>query len=163
MRSLRNQCRGRRLLTAMRVRSPATNCRSVIGRFALSVTLVLLAASCDTAIQETKTPAVVPPPPDLKELRGVRGSCVSDPQSAAATPAEKCWIRVLSDRCSLGDDCLTTCIASGKGALIGGGCWHVCSQPPNRLANWKEPQAAHACKGLGAIHGYSELHFDVIP
>lgn len=151
----------------MKLRSLISNSidffRSKIRRFALLIALTLLTASCGMTGQEAETSVVIPPPPDLKELRGVRGSCVSKPRSATVTAAEKCWIRALSERCSLGDDCLTTCIASGKGALIGGGCWHVCSQPPNSLANWKEPQAAHECKSLGTVHGYSNVHSDVTP
>lgn len=163
MRFVCNQCCGRGALTAMRPHSLAINLVNKIGRLALPVALALFAVSCGTANQEAETSTFIPPPPDLKELRGVQGSCVSEPRSSTVTAAERCWIRVLSERCSLGDDCLTTCIASGKGALIGGGCWHVCSQPPNSLANWKEPAAAHECKSLGTVHGYSNEHSDITP
>lgn len=136
--------------------------KRIISRLIFAVACILLFASCDrvsgdfdaTVATSSKFDPQYPPPPDLRALRGVPGICIAEPKSSDLTAAEKCWLDVLSKRCAAGDDCLTTCISSGQGALIGGGCWHVCSQPPNALEAWSEPEAGRVCSWIGNIHGY---------
>lgn len=159
MRIVRRKCSGMKPFIGMRRRTamldPSTPFMDGAVRFATALLVALLMISCGMTNQGQGSSAFIPPPPDLAKLRGIPGSCVSMAQSGTVTAAEQCWIRVLSARCAVGDDCLTACIASGKGTLIGGGCWHVCSQPPDLLANWKEPRAAaRECKTLGVIPGY---------
>jgi len=57
-----------------------------------------------------------------------RQSCESLEPAAGITLTrqEQCWVRALSERCDLHDQCVVKCLLSGEGREVAGGCWHLC-------------------------------------
>lgn len=45
---------------------------------------------------------------------------------AAATPRQRCYVQVFEENDLDGRACMVPCILEGRGAMIGGGCWHIC-------------------------------------
>ncbi len=62
-------------------------------------------------------------------------ACQAEPRREL-TDLDKCEIEVLSQNCSPAADCLVTCISSPDGYKRGGGCFHICFNPPASHA-WK--------------------------
>ena len=62
-------------------------------------------------------------------------------------PRELCWMKLLRSRCGAGDACLVTCLATGVGRCIAGGCWHACNTF-RVYENWKGPEAWDNCPSI---------------
>ena len=45
---------------------------------------------------------------------------------ASATPRQRCYVQVFEEYDLDGRACMVPCILEGRGAMIGGGCWHIC-------------------------------------
>ena len=45
---------------------------------------------------------------------------------ASATPRQQCYVQVFEEKNLDGRACMVRCILDGRGAMIGGGCWHIC-------------------------------------
>lgn len=71
-----------------------------------------------------------PPPPDVGDTERFN-SCRAVPRRKL-TEVEKCQIEKLKARCTVGDDCLVSCLASPHGYEEGGGCGHVCFFGPHK-------------------------------
>ena len=124
--------------------------------FSIAVALLLALTACSkpTSDEGSTRPPSPPPPTDFSFLHGPSKHCSARLRAAQnVSAAERCWIEVLSARCNVGDDCLVSCLASGKAQNEGGGCWHICWEPPSRLDNWQEPSGTDRCRALGQVKG----------
>jgi hypothetical protein len=94
-------------------------------RARLTVLLVAVSAAC------AQQPAVIAEdtsPDDLlqSEAPGL------DSTWAAATPRQRCYVQVFEENDFDGRACMVPCILEGRGAMIGGGCWHICYSRADR-------------------------------
>ncbi|MFC5491373.1 hypothetical protein [Dokdonella soli] len=84
--------------------------------------------------------------PKLDFLNQQFNHCKALPaEGVSLTSRESCLIEKLRERCDIADDCLVSCIASGQGREVGGGCWHICFEVKNDLSKWKPPQGMDSC------------------
>ncbi len=126
---------------------------------ALSLTWMMCISACSkTEVAEAETP---PPPPMYIEPIDISLMDAGFKQCAAKLAAgvtlsevEGCWVRTLATRCNSGDDCIVSCLSAGISAKIGGGCAHLCSQPPSKLTNWQPPANLEACNAFGKVNGF---------
>jgi hypothetical protein len=60
---------------------------------------------------------------------------------------------LLSERCTVADDCLVSCIASEHARDIGSGCWHACFETKFRIQDWVPPPGYESCDRTGRLPG----------
>lgn len=105
--------------------------------------MMILVQSCIANTNDSATSI----PNDQNFLNAPFNSCRSlPPENLQLTARELCLVDKLKARCSVADDCLVSCIVSGKGREIGGGCWHICFQERNDLSSWNEPDGFRDCQ-----------------
>jgi hypothetical protein len=130
---------------------------------ALSFALPLIAMTCLAACSKTEVAETGPRPSPTTDIAPVDlpfmiagfKQCSAKPAPGTTlSEAEKCWIRTLTARCNSGDDCIVSCLSAGVSGKIGGGCAHLCSQPPGKLANWRPPANLEACDAFGKVNGF---------
>ncbi|MES2670632.1 MAG: hypothetical protein V4673_09480 [Pseudomonadota bacterium] len=126
---------------------------------ALSLTWMMCLTACSKPeASETATPSPPPlsiDPIDTSFLTAGFKQCSAKPAAGATlSEAELCWVRTLAVRCDIGDDCIVSCLSAGVSAKIGGGCAHLCSQPPDKLTNWQPPANLEACDAFGKVNGF---------
>ena len=152
---------GRRLLKVARLyfdgakRYRSHSSRRHAKEFSIAFAILLALTACGKPSSDEGTTQPPPPPPaDFSFLYGPSKHCSARLRPAQnVSAAERCWIEILSARCNVGDDCLVSCLASGKAQNIGGGCGHICWQPPSRLVDWQEPSGVDRCRAMGHARG----------
>ena len=130
---------------------------------ALAVSIFWLLAGCnDSPAPSASAPpsgstlpsVYIPPPPDVSFLKTLNGRCAAQPgPQVVLSAAEQCWVKELAAHCSPANDCLISCLASGQGRRIGGGCWHVCWPNVPGFDEWQAPTRSARCKSLGHVNG----------
>lgn len=87
-------------------------------RALLALAFVALFAGCaqQAAVAEDASPGQLP---ESEESQLVVARAV-------ATPRQRCYVQVFEERDLNGRACMVPCILGGRGAMIGGGCWHIC-------------------------------------
>jgi len=122
-------------------------------KFTLIVGLLLLAAcgeSPKSLNDHNSRAALLPAPPLGPDFRDtLDGKCLAN----SITPVtlndyEDCLITELSRQCNPQNDCLISCLVSGQGRQIGGGCWHMCFSDIASFNAYHEPSGAARCRSL---------------
>jgi hypothetical protein len=126
---------------------------------ALSLAWMMCLTACSKPeVPETGTPSPPPvsiDPIDTSFLTAGFKQCSAKPAAGATlSEAELCWVRALAARCNMGDDCIVSCLSTGLSATIGGGCAHLCLQPPGKLTDWRPPANLKACDAFGQVNGF---------
>lgn len=123
---------------------------------ALSLTWMMCLTACSkTEVAETQTPPPPSAPIDISFTAAGFKQCSAKPAAGVTlSEAESCWVRTLAIRCNMGDDCIVSCLSAAVSAKVGGGCAHLCSQPPSKLTNWQPPANLEACYTLGKVNGF---------
>ncbi len=86
-------------------------------------------------------------PPNMAFMEQPFNHCKTQPASGIQlTEREVCQIGKLKRRCTLADDCLVACLASGQGRQVGGGCWHICFETKFDLSKWTSPTGLSWCE-----------------
>jgi hypothetical protein len=88
-------------------------------RARLTVLFVAVSAAC------AQQPAVIAEDTSPDQLLETEASEL-DSMLAAATPRQGCYVQVFEENDLDGRACMVPCILEGRGAMIGGGCWHIC-------------------------------------
>jgi hypothetical protein len=129
--------------------------------FAIAVSLISM--MCFAACSKTEVAETGPPPSPRTDIAAIDisfmaagfGHCnAKRAPGVTLSEAEGCWVRTLTARCNSGDDCIVSCLSAGVSGKIGGGCAHLCSQPPGKLANWQPPANLEACDAFGKVNGF---------
>lgn len=117
-------------LTARRSR-PTRVFQGVVMRVQTLMMFVFL-LGCSDQVQQPLTENISVPrtqvPRDYGDIENYH-ACQAQPRRELSD-LDKCEIEVLSQNCSPAADCLVTCISSPDGYKRGGGCFHVCFNPP---------------------------------
>ena len=119
-----------------------------------AIAALLLLMSCDRSAQHQPASrmhnaAVSGALVDDSFLDRLDGNCrASKVQPVALNDREHCFATALSAHCNPTNDCLVTCLVSGQGRDIGGGCWHICFQDAHSYARYQEPPSAARCRSL---------------